>query len=148
MNFRITPVLITVFSVGLFHSFSQAPAKQWDADFGGSEIEQLSAAQQTKDGGYIFGGYSESDISGDVTQANRGSSDYWVVKTDANGIKQWDARFGGTSVDRLTALQQTTDGGYILGGISFSGIGGDKTQPNKGVNDYWIVKINAKGKKQ
>jgi hypothetical protein len=148
MNFRITLILISVFNLGSFNSFSQAPAKQWDADFGGSEIEQLSAGQQTKDGGYIFGGYSESGISGDVTQSNRGSSDYWVVKTDSNGIKQWDARFGGTSVDKLTALQQTSDGGYILGGISFSGIGGDKTQPNKGINDYWIVKINGKGKKQ
>jgi hypothetical protein len=43
-------------------------------------------------------------------------------------VKQWDKRFGGTNEERLTVLQQTEDGGYILGGNSYSGIGGDKTQ--------------------
>ncbi len=147
MKAKSTLALI-IFITAVFNGFSQAPVKQWDADFGGSENEQFAAAQQTKDGGYIIGGYSESDTSGDVTQPNRGSSDYWIVKTDSNGIKQWDARFGGTSVDQLTCLQQTRDGGYILGGISFSGIGGDKTQPSQGSSDFWIVKINAQGKKE
>ncbi|HYK46123.1 MAG TPA: T9SS type A sorting domain-containing protein [Parafilimonas sp.] len=139
---------VTAFLCTASYSFSQAPAKQWDADFGGSENEQLAAIQQTKDGGYIAGGYTESGISGDVTQESRGSSDYWIIKTNANGVKQADARFGGTSVDQLTCLQQTSDGGYILGGTSFSGIGGDKSQASRGNSDYWIVKIDRKGKKQ
>jgi hypothetical protein len=139
---------ITTFLFTSSYSFSQAPAKQWDADFGGTENEQLTAIQQTKDGGYIAGGYTESGISGDVTQESRGSSDYWIIKTNANGVKQADARFGGTSVDQLTCLQQTSDGGYILGGTSFSGIGGDKSQASRGNSDYWIVKIDRKGNKQ
>ncbi len=72
------------------------------------------------------------------------------MKTDGNGVKEWDARFGGTDYDLLTSLQQTTDGGYILGGWSSSGIGGDKTQNNWGEEyegsyalDYWIVKLGA-----
>ncbi len=144
-TFTLT-VLSTLISFS--YTFSQAPTLQWDADFGGTDNEQFAAVQQTKDGGYIAGGYSESGISGDKTQPSQGSSDYWIVKTDSNGLKLWDARFGGTSVDQLTCLQQTKDGGYILGGISFSGIGGDKTQASQGSSDYWIVKINAKGKKQ
>ncbi|MEO5893744.1 MAG: T9SS type A sorting domain-containing protein [Ferruginibacter sp.] len=127
---------------------AQGPSKQWDVDFGGTENEQFAASQQTKDGGHIIGGYSESDISGDKTQTTRGSSDYWVVKTNASGVKQWDARFGGSSVDQLIALQQTTDGGYLLGGISFSGIGGDKTQASRGQSDYWVVKIDGNGVKE
>lgn len=148
MKTKTTPVLITIFNFIFLQTFSQAPVKQWDVDFGGNNLEQFAAAQQTTDGGYIIGGYSESGVSGDKTQGSRGASDYWVVKTDANGVKQWDARFGGTSVDELTCLQQTSDGGYILGGFSFSGAGGDKTQPSQGSNDYWIVKINANGVKQ
>ncbi|MEO8771018.1 MAG: T9SS type A sorting domain-containing protein [Ferruginibacter sp.] len=139
---------IITYTLSCTQVFSQTPVQQWDADFGGSENEQLSCSQQTKDGGYIAGGFSESGISGDKTQANQGTSDYWIVKTDANGAKQWDARFGGTSVDQLTALQQTTDGGYILGGISFSGIGGDKSQASRGNSDYWVVKIDSNGIKQ
>lgn len=144
-----TIFLIIIFFLFSFNcAFSQAPIKQWDADLGADDNEQLYSMQQTTDGGYIMGGYSESGISGDKTQASQGSSDYWIVKIDSNGLKLWDARFGGTSVDELTALQQTADGGYILGGSSFSAIGGDKTQTSRGLSDYWIVKTDSNGIKQ
>jgi hypothetical protein len=130
------------------HSFAQAPEKKWDMDFGGLDGDFLYSLDQTSDGGFIIGGYSESGATGDKTQPSQGSSDYWIVKTDAAGAKQWDARFGGNSVDNLTSIQQTSDGGYILGGTSFSGIGGDKTQNNRGQNDYWIVKTDGNGVKQ
>lgn len=129
-------------------SFSQAPLKQWDATFGGSDGDFLSGVQQTSDGGFISGGYSDSGISGDKTQSSRGASDYWIVKSNGNGAKQWDVRFGGNSVDHLSSVKQTSDGGYILGGNSFSGISGDKTQTSQGQNDYWIVKTDVNGVKQ
>jgi hypothetical protein len=119
--------------------------KQWDARFGGSDLDEFSSLQQTSDGGYILGGGSRSGISGDKTQTSFGGEDYWIVKTDALGIKQWDARFGGNSVDIFSSLQQTTNGGYILGGHSKSGISGDKTQASQGGYDYWIVKTDAGG---
>ncbi len=128
---------------------AQAPLpKQWDKRFGGSDLDNLYSLQQTMDGGYILGGRSASGISGDKTEDSRGKHDYWVIKIDANGIKQWDKRFGGDSYDALYSLQQTTDGGYILGGYSYSGISGDKSQPSQGSSDYWIVKIDASGVKQ
>ena len=114
--------------------------KQWDARFGGSDDDVLSSLQQTADGGYILGGWSLSGISGDKTQASQGNYDYWIVKTDAGGVKQLDARLGGSSGDYFSSLQQTADGGYILGGSSSSGISGDKTQASQGYYDYWIVK--------
>ncbi len=124
--------------------------KQWDKTFGGVDYDYLSSVQQTSDGGYILGGSSLSGISGDKTQLSRGDLDYWIIKTDAFGSKQWDKRFGGTSTDFFSSLHQTSDGGYILGGYSFSGIGGDKAQNIWGVGypDYWIVKIDSLGIKQ
>ena len=122
--------------------------KQWDKDFGGINDEQLYSLQQTADGGYILGGLSSSGISGDKTQATWGLVDYWIVKTDSLGNKQWDKDFGGISSDFLSTIQQTADGGYILGGCSYSGIGGDKTQASWGDRDYWVVKIDALGNKQ
>jgi hypothetical protein len=143
----------TLFVIVLSFSFSivtaqTAPGKQWDARFGGSNYDELWSLQQTADGGYILGGYSESEISGDKTQASQGYWDYWIVKTDDSGVKQWDARFGGRFDDILYSLQQTADGGYILGGYSSSGISGDKTQASQGGYDYWIVKTDAGGVKQ
>jgi hypothetical protein len=122
--------------------------KQWDKTFGGSGNEFLWSLQQTRDGGYILGGHSNSGISGDKTQANHGQDDYWVIKVDANGNQQWDRTIGGSSTDHLNAVQQTSDGGYVLGGSSNSGISGDKTQPSRGSSDYWVVKLDATGNTQ
>src|SRR5438874_13279055 len=62
-------------------------------------------------------------------------------------VKQWDKRFGGTNSEVLYSFQQTTDGGYILGGPSLSSIGGDKSQGIQGSYDYWVVKIDSAGVK-
>lgn len=127
--------------------------KQWDKRFGGTRIEDLKALLQTRDGGYILGGYSNSGISGDKTESNwdpasaNPSNDYWIIKIDASGNKQWDKRYGGIYDDKLSCMEQTDDGGYILGGYSGSGISGDKTQPSWGSTDYWIVRVDSAGTK-
>ena len=122
--------------------------KQWDKDFGGDTTEFFYSIQQTSDGGYILGGYSHSGIGGDKTQASQGGRDYWMVKTDPLGIKQWDKDFGGAEMDWFFGLTQTRDDGYILAGSSYSGISGDKTEPVWGIDDFWIVKTDASGNKQ
>ena len=121
--------------------------KIWDKTFGGSAFDELYSLQQTSDGGYILGGSSDSGVSGDKSQGTKGGKDYWVVKLDANGNKTWDKTFGGSVGDELTSLQQTSNGGYILGGWSESGISGDKTQATQGISDYWVIKLDASGNK-
>jgi hypothetical protein len=121
--------------------------KLWDKNFGGTNYDDLYSIQQTTDLGYILGGWSASGVSGDKTQPCWGFSDYWIVKTDSLGNKLWDKNFGGTLYDFLICVQQTSDGGYILGGRSTSGISGDRTQPSQGLGDYWIVKTDSLGNK-
>jgi len=70
-----------------------------------------------------------------------------LIRLDANGNKLWDKSFGGTAEDRLFSLQQTFDGGFVLGGRSSSGPDGNKTSPNYGGNDYWLVKVDSNGTK-
>jgi hypothetical protein len=137
----------TLFGSQLSLQAQTTPTKAWDKTLGGSSLEELNSIQQTSDGGYIMGGLSQSGISGDKTHANKGYEDYWVVKLDASGNKLWDKTYGANFPDFLTALQQTSDGGYILGGYSFSGINGDKTQASRGAYDYWVLKIDANGNK-
>src|SRR6478735_7588084 len=60
---------------------------------------------------------------------------------------QWDKVFGGTLEDNLYSLQQTSDGGYIIGGTSLSDIGGNKTSMSKGATDYWVLKLDNTGNK-
>jgi len=132
-----------------YTAFAQAPTVQWERSFGGSQADALNTAQLTLDGGFILGGASNSGVSGDRSQSNQGvASDYWIVKLGAAGLKEWDRRFGGAQNDELWSVLQTADGGYLLGGTSFSGIGGDKTQAGQGNFDYWVVKLDAQGNKQ
>jgi hypothetical protein len=122
--------------------------KEWDKTFGGHRSDFLTALELTSDGGYILGGYSSSDISGDKTGSNRGSYDYWVVKLDASGIKEWDKTLGGTEADALACLKQTPDGGYILGGSSPSSRNDVKSENSKGNVDYWVVKLDSLGTRE
>ncbi|HRF77795.1 MAG TPA: T9SS type A sorting domain-containing protein, partial [Chitinophagales bacterium] len=99
-------------------------------------------------GGYLIGGRSFSGISGDKTEASIGdfsTYDFWVLKLNSSGNIEWQNTIGGSSTDDLTSLQQTSDGGYILGGYSTSGVSGDKTEASKGAGDYWVVKLNSSG---
>lgn len=121
---------------------------QWDKTIGGKDDEYLSTVINTDDGGYLAGGYSMSGISGDKTEMQRGSFDYWIVKLDASGNIQWDKTLGGKDGDNLNAVLQTSDGGYLLGGHSASGISGEKSDTARGYYDYWIVKTDESGNVQ
>ena len=118
---------------------------EWQKTIGGNDEDILFSVALTADGGYILGGYSLSGISGDKTEACLGGYDYWVVKLSSTGTIEWQNTIGGNNVDYLTAIQQTTDNGYILGGYSISGNSGDKSENSQGVYDFWVVKINSTG---
>jgi hypothetical protein len=65
------------------------------------------------------------------------------VKLSSSGTIQWQKCLGGSSGDRANSIQQTTDSGYIVAGITESN-DGDVTG-NNGTYDYWIVKLNSSG---
>src|SRR5688572_7679359 len=104
-----------------------APVKQWDKTFGGTGDESIRSIKQTSDGGFIMGGSSQSGQTGNKSQTSKGLSDFWIVKIDAVGNKVWDKAYGGNDTEEFRVIQQTTDGGYLLGGSSKSSQNGDKT---------------------
>jgi len=106
--------------------------KQWDKTFGGTGSDYARSVQQTSDGGYI--------LAGSTTSYGAGSGDFWLVKTDSSGEKQWDKTFGGTGSDRGYSVQQTSDGGYI--------IAGDTHSYGAGSGDFWLVKTDSEGDKE
>lgn len=121
---------------------------EWENTIGGANEDYFRALDQTSDGGFIIGGYSHSNSSCDKTENLIGDYDFWVVKLDSDGNVEWDNTIGGAKDENLTALEQTSDGGYIVGGYSYSEISGDKTENTIGTDyqpDYWIVKLNNDG---
>ncbi|MFA5032217.1 MAG: T9SS type A sorting domain-containing protein [bacterium] len=86
---------------------------------------------QTKDGGYIISGMDSMNAR--------------LIKTDANGNKQWDKLLNSSNftVSSGNSVQQTSDNGYIVTGYKwyYGGTGGT-------CKDVWLIKTDATGNKQ
>lgn len=116
---------------------------EWEQDYGGTAREYLYAIQATSDGGYISGGMNRAFFNEEAFGGNYGCWDFWVLKTDSIGNMEWLKNYGGTQCDGLQDLQETHDGGFILGGSVGSA---DKdVAVHNGLLDYWLVKIDAFG---
>jgi hypothetical protein len=122
---------------------SSAGVIQWQKTLGGNSDDAATSIQQTPDGGYIVGCYASSENNGDVCCFSRGAADCWVVKLTSSGAIDWQRSLGGQSYDYLRSIQQTTDGGYIIGGNT-SSVDGD-VSGNHGNFDYWVVKLDNVG---
>ena len=114
----------------------------WIKTFGGSNEETAQSVIQTSDGGFAVIGFTNS-ADGDITDKTLLVNDFWVLKLDAQGDIQWNNTYGGSGDDRGQAIQQTTDGGYILAGYSMSDDGDGSN--NEGFHDNWVVKLDAGG---
>lgn len=114
---------------------------------GGQMTELGYSIQATTDGGFILAAQTYSSVSGDVTGLLHStfSPDWWIVKLDANRKIVWNKSLGGSSLEDVSSICQTTDGGYIVAGHSRSSDNGDVTNTNHGSDDYWVVKLNDQG---
>ena len=137
----IGTTVLLLFSV---HLFGQAPVIQWQKTLGSYNGDYPQSVQQTSDGGYIVGGYTEG-ADGDVEgyHGNIIVGDLWVTKLSPAGALQWSKCLGGTYQEVNTYIQQTADGGYIVAGSSWSIDCG--MAPGKGGLDYWLVKLSSTG---
>jgi len=101
----------------------------WNRTFGGTGDDIAFAGQQTADGGYL--------LAGETWSFGAGMLDFWMVKTDAEGLEQWSRTYGGAGAEGAHAALQTADGGYVLAGGTWSfGAGGA---------DVWLVRTDADG---
>lgn len=142
-HIKITHIFISIFiSTNLL---AQAPGIEWQNTIGSTSYDFLNAVSQTSDGGYIMGGYSIGAVSGDKTEGEIGADDYWIVKTNAAGNVEWENTIGGYNYDKFYSIEETADGGFIIGGWSLSGGGADRSESSMGGYDYWVVKVNASG---
>jgi hypothetical protein len=101
----------------------------WSRTYGGSGIDYCCSIQRTTDSGFVLSGWTSS--------FGAGNSDFWLVKIDANGDSLWSRTFGGTNRDDRSYVRQTSDGGYILAGSTWSF--------GSGNSDFWLVKTDENG---
>ena len=100
----------------------------WYNLFGGIGSQEAHALVRTTDGGYLLAGYT----------FNAGTTaDVLLVKTTSNGVQSWARSFGTSGDEAAYAVQQTSDGGYIVAGTT-QAFGGDN-------RDFYLVKTLANG---
>lgn len=105
---------------------------QWTKTYGGPDSDFGYSIQQTSDKGYI--------IVGGTMSSGAGSSDVYLIKVDTKGSTQWSRTYGGPNAEIGYAVQQTTDGGYVIVGETSSFGAGNK--------DIYLIKTDSKGKVQ
>ena len=120
----------------------------WEYSFGFAGSDTPYSIIQTNDNGYLLSGVldvSASNGQGDrkLILSRHAGGDFWVIKLNASGVKQWSNYYGGSFTDTAYDAIQTEDDGYIIIGSSDSD-DVDITN-NLGSYDFWILKISATG---
>lgn len=118
----------------------------WNRSYGGSDIDLLFAMNNASDGNLLVGGYSRSPVSGTKLSPGNGQYDYWIMKVNiSNGAEMWQQTYGGSNNERLRFIEETSDGSIVIGGSSDSPVGGDRTAPHYGGEDFWVMKLDNTG---
>lgn len=102
---------------------------QWQQSYGGTDNDGFASVIQTRDGGYLAGG--------DTQSFGAGMEDAWLVKVDGTGTIVWEKTYGGSDLELLNAVDNAGNGGYIVTGMTRSfGSGG---------TDGWIMRVDTSG---
>jgi hypothetical protein len=105
---------------------------QWTKTIGGSDGDVANSIIQSSDGGYVVAGLTRSFGAGDY--------DFYVVKLDSSGNVIWTKTIGGSLTDVAWSIIQSSDGGYVVAGWTWSfGAGG---------SDIYVVKLDSGGNVQ
>ncbi|MCW4015574.1 MAG: hypothetical protein NWF06_04320 [Candidatus Bathyarchaeota archaeon] len=106
---------------------------EWNQTYGGSDSNIAYVLVETSDGGYALAGSSGSPLYFPI---GVGTTDFWLVKTDAYGNMEWNKTYGGPEDEVAYSLVETADRGLALGGYTESG--GES-------GHFWLVKTDVSG---
>lgn len=105
--------------------------EEWSRIYGTYHFEEGTHVQQTSDGGFIVTGYTVN-VRSSMNSKNGDFFDIWLIKTESSGRVEWMKKLGGSHYEYAHEAHQTTDGGYIIVGDTWS-FGAGKT-------DVWLIK--------
>ncbi len=112
--------------------------EQWNRTFNGLEDGPDYGAQivVASDGGFLISGATQSEFALPTEDWN---TDYWLIKTDADGNEEWNKTYHRVGSDQGTALIKLNDGKYLLSGLS------KQTSDLSSAFSIWVLKIEENG---
>ena len=78
-------------------------------------------------------------IIGFTESIGDGNKDVWLIKTDSNGLEEWNQNIGKDRIDHGYSVSQTSDGGFIITGY---------TETENNYDDILIIKTDPLGNTQ
>ena len=117
---------------GILIKYSSDGEVEWAKSTGGTYSDSINSISETRDGGYIAGGYFSGsiDLGNGVSLTNKDGCNVMIIKYSSNGKAEWAQGIGGTDADYINSVAECNDGGYIVGG-SFNS---DSIDLENGVN--------------
>lgn len=90
---------------------------RWERYYDGTAEDGASSVVETSDGGYLLAGNRKS------TDTERGRA--WLAKLGGRGEIEWQQWYGGTEATGADAAIETSDGGYLLAGRTYTAARGE-----------------------
>lgn len=113
----------------------------WSKFYGGSFTDSPREVIENNNNELIVvGGSDSNDV--DITN-NKGSYDFWVVKTNFEGGIIWEKSYGGSEIDEARGVVYSEDGSYVIVGDTRSN--DQDISSNNGAADLWMIKIDENG---
>ncbi|MBL7735439.1 MAG: hypothetical protein JNL51_08270, partial [Chitinophagaceae bacterium] len=86
--------------------------------YGGAQNDVAYSMTCGTDNTLTLAGYTTS-ADGDVSDP-KGSQDFWILNVDLNGTLRWQRTAGGSDAEYANAIITDRDGGYLVGGVTYS----------------------------
>ncbi len=103
----------------------------WAKTYGGVYSEDIYSLIQTSDGGFAIAGDTNSVSYGGLNY------DFLILRLDASGHLLWNKVYGGSYIDYAYSITETTDGHFLVAGIT--------TSFGTGYEDFLVLKLNSDG---
>ncbi len=113
----------------------------WSRYFGGTFTDIVHDIIESENGEFFAIGSSDSEDV-DISN-NKGTYDFWIVKTTSSGNMIWEKSYGGSEIDEARGIVHTSDGNYIVTGDTRSN--NQDVSINNGGADLWMIKISSQG---
>ena len=113
----------------------------WSRFYGGSFTDNPAGIIENITSDLItVGGSDSNDV--DISN-NKGTYDFWVIKSSSSGAIIWEKSYGGSEIDEARGVISTDNGDHIIVGDTRSEE--QDVSFNNGGADLWVLRISDNG---